>query len=77
MKYYRKGFWCLEKKIPLFKAGLANSPQKPVFIIVAFAFLYNISLKLRLHNVEDSDNEEFNDSIRDNNINKYYNIDSL
>jgi len=61
-----------KRKFPCLRRGLANSTLTSVSIIVACAVLYNISLKLRLLNIEDNDNEEVDevdDPFRDNNLN--------
>lgn len=61
------GVW--KRKFPCLRRGLANSTQTTVSIIVACAVLHNISLKLRLLNMLESDNEEELDDPRDNNLN--------
>jgi len=63
------GVW--KRKFLCQRRGLAKSPQSIVFIIVACAVLYNINLKLRIYNMDDGDNQELDDPIRDNNINRY------
>ncbi|KAL5236987.1 hypothetical protein ACI65C_004397 [Semiaphis heraclei] len=65
------GVW--KRKFPCLRRGLANSTLTSVSITVACAVLYNISLKLRLLNIEDNDNEEVDevdDHFRDNNLNR-------
>jgi len=58
-----------KRKFPCLRRGLANSTLTAVSIIVACAVLYNISLKLRLLNIDDYNNEEVDDPFRDNNLN--------
>jgi len=61
-----------KRKFPCLRRGLANSTLTAVSIIVACAVFYNISLKLRLLNIDDNDNEkvdELDEPFRDNNLN--------